>query len=57
LAAALILAAAVESPEYAGALMVTSREALIAEFDAGANAEQLGQLAQRLDTALSNLGG
>ncbi|HZB33023.1 MAG TPA: hypothetical protein VE465_22885 [Streptosporangiaceae bacterium] len=57
MAAALILAAAVESPEYAGALMVTSREALIAEFDAGANAEQLGQLAQRLDTALSNLGG
>jgi hypothetical protein len=39
------------------ALVVTTRSAVIAEFDTGANDEQLETLAQRLDVALENLGG
>ncbi|WP_030177055.1 hypothetical protein [Spirillospora albida] len=38
-------------------LVVTTRGAVIAELDAGANDEDLELLAQRLDVALDNLGG
>ncbi|MDL4821744.1 hypothetical protein [Actinomadura opuntiae] len=40
-----------------GALVITTRDAVIAELDTGANDEQLERLAQRLDTALDSLGG
>ncbi|MGI5329716.1 hypothetical protein [Actinomadura nitritigenes] len=39
------------------ALVITTRDAVIAELDTGANDEQLERLAQRLDTALDSLGG
>lgn len=38
------------------ALVLTTRDAVIAELDAGANDEQLESLAQRLDVALESLG-
>ncbi|TDE20034.1 hypothetical protein [Actinomadura sp. 6K520] len=39
------------------ALVVTTRDAVIAELDTGANEEQIERLAQRLDVALDSLGG
>ncbi|KAB2359011.1 hypothetical protein [Actinomadura montaniterrae] len=39
------------------AMVITTRDAVIAELDTGANDEQLERLAQRLDTALDSLGG
>ncbi|RFS83861.1 hypothetical protein D0T12_16745 [Actinomadura spongiicola] len=39
------------------ALVITTRDAVIAELDTGANEEQLENLAQRLDVAFENLGG
>ncbi|TMQ87417.1 hypothetical protein ETD83_39830 [Actinomadura soli] len=44
-----------DGPEEA--LVVTTRNAVIAELDTGANDEQLESLAQRLDVALDSLGG
>ncbi|MES9543898.1 hypothetical protein [Actinomadura sp. NPDC000600] len=44
-----------EGPEEA--MVITTREAVIAELDTGANEEQIEALAQRLDTALESLGG
>ncbi|GAA2305243.1 hypothetical protein GCM10010402_75660 [Actinomadura luteofluorescens] len=44
-----------EGPE--DAMVITTRDAVIAELDTGANEEQLEALAQRLDTALDSLGG
>ena len=38
-------------------LVITTRDAVIAELDTGANAEQLERLAQRLDVALESLTG
>lgn len=38
-------------------LVITTRDAVIAELDTGANEEQLERLAQRLDVALESLGG
>jgi hypothetical protein len=55
--AAVVPADATRGGEHEGALLITSRDALIAEFDAGVNAEQLDQLAQRLDVAYRNIGG
>ncbi|MWA05974.1 hypothetical protein F8568_037610 [Actinomadura sp. LD22] len=43
--------------EPADAMVITTRDAVIAELDTGANDEQLERLAQRLDTALDSLGG
>ena len=37
-------------------LVVTTRDAVIAELDTGANDEQIERLAQRLDVALESLG-
>ncbi|MQA98143.1 MAG: hypothetical protein GEV11_27345 [Streptosporangiales bacterium] len=53
--AAVVSAESARSGEHADALLVTSREALIAEFEV-VNKEQLDQLAQRLDVAVSDLG-
>lgn len=39
------------------AMVITTRDAVIAELDTGANEEQIQALAQRLDTALDSLGG
>ncbi|TYB41336.1 hypothetical protein [Actinomadura chibensis] len=39
------------------ALVLTTRDAVIAELDTGANDEQIESLAQRLDVALESLGG
>ncbi|TDC75506.1 hypothetical protein [Actinomadura sp. 7K507] len=39
------------------ALVITTRDAVIAELDTGANEEQIERLAQRLDVALDSLGG
>ncbi|GAA4397890.1 hypothetical protein AB0C69_38970 [Actinomadura sp. NPDC048032] len=39
------------------AMVITTRDAVIAELDTGANEEQIEALAQRLDTALDSLGG
>lgn len=39
------------------ALVITTREAVIAELDTGANEEQIEALAQRLEVALDSLGG
>ncbi|WP_433461288.1 hypothetical protein ACQPZP_22785 [Spirillospora sp. CA-142024] len=39
------------------AMVITTRDAVIAELDTGANEEQIEALAQRLDTALESLGG
>lgn len=39
------------------ALVVTTRDAVIAELDTGANEEHIEALAQRLDVALDSLGG
>jgi hypothetical protein len=55
-------AAVVPSTPAAGgepgdAMVITTRDAVIAELDTGANDEQLERLAQRLDTALDSLGG
>ncbi|WP_242910469.1 hypothetical protein [Actinomadura terrae] len=36
-------------------MVITTRDAVIAELDTGANDEQLERLAQRLDTALDSL--
>ncbi|HEX6472617.1 MAG TPA: hypothetical protein VF069_26235 [Streptosporangiaceae bacterium] len=55
--AAVVPEAATRGGEHEGALLITSRDALIAEFDAGANMEQLDQLAQRLDVAYRDMGG
>ena len=44
-----------DAPEEA--LVVTTRDAVIAELDTGANEEQIERLAQRLDVALESLGG
>jgi hypothetical protein len=44
-----------DGPEEA--MVITTREAVIAELDTGANEEQIEALAQRLDTALESLGG
>ncbi|WP_067803413.1 hypothetical protein [Actinomadura formosensis] len=44
-----------DGPEEA--LMITTREAVIAELDTGANEERIEALAQRLDVALQSLGG
>ncbi|TDD58309.1 hypothetical protein [Actinomadura rubrisoli] len=38
-------------------MVITTRDAVIAELDTGANDEQLERLAQRLDVALDSLGG
>ncbi|MGP4028198.1 hypothetical protein [Actinomadura sp. 3N407] len=38
-------------------LVITTRDAVIAELDTGANEEQIERLAQRLDVALESLGG
>lgn len=38
-------------------LVITTREAVIAELDTGANEERIEALAQRLDVALDSLGG
>ncbi|WP_067464843.1 hypothetical protein [Actinomadura macra] len=38
-------------------MVITTRNAVIAELDTGANEEQLESLAQRLDVALDSLGG
>lgn len=38
------------------ALVITTRDAVIAELDTGANEEQIERLAQRLDVALDSLG-
>ncbi|QXJ19799.1 hypothetical protein AGRA3207_000393 [Actinomadura graeca] len=38
-------------------LVITTRDAVIAELDTGANEEQIETLAQRLDVALDSLGG
>ncbi|TDC40499.1 hypothetical protein E1281_38205 [Actinomadura sp. KC345] len=38
------------------ALVITTRDAVIAELDTGANEEQIERLAQRLDVALESLG-
>lgn len=39
------------------ALVITTRDAVIAELDTGANEEQIEALAQRLEVALESLGG
>lgn len=39
------------------ALVITTRDAVIAELDTGANDEQIETLAQRLEVALESLGG
>lgn len=39
------------------AMVITTRDAVIAELDTGANEEQIEALAQRLDVALESLGG
>ncbi len=39
------------------ALGITTRDAVLAELDTGANEEQIEALAQRLDVALESLGG
>ncbi|MFA1547048.1 hypothetical protein [Actinomadura chokoriensis] len=44
-----------DGPE--GALVITTRDAVIAELDTGANEERIEALAQRLDVALDSLGG
>ncbi|MFI0408942.1 hypothetical protein [Actinomadura sp. 3N508] len=44
-----------DGPEEA--LVITTRNAVIAELDTGANDEQIESLAQRLDVALDSLGG
>ncbi|MFD0690225.1 hypothetical protein [Actinomadura fibrosa] len=38
-------------------MVITTRDAVIAELDTGANDEQIERLAQRLDVALDSLGG
>ncbi|WP_131739543.1 hypothetical protein [Actinomadura roseirufa] len=40
-----------------GGMVITTRDAVIAELDTGANDEQLERLAQRLDVALDSLTG
>ncbi|OLT19416.1 hypothetical protein BJF79_47775 [Actinomadura sp. CNU-125] len=55
--AAVVPSAPTRTGEPGDAMVITTRDAVIAELDTGANEEQIEQLAQRLDVALDSLGG
>ncbi|RSN52774.1 MULTISPECIES: hypothetical protein [Actinomadura] len=55
--AAVVPSSPTRTGEPGDALVITTRDAVIAELDTGANEEQIEQLAQRLDVALDSLGG